>query len=96
MPKVVLAAGLGFEQSMLSVQTINYTEAHVQPRSANRTYYNWAPEMSLTLEAGGGLSALGPSLDGVWDSWIQQSPQRSDHRSTWHELRSEAAEESQF
>ena len=48
-PKVVLAAGLGFEQSMLSVQTINYTNgASPAPNSANRTYYNWAPEMTLS------------------------------------------------
>jgi len=48
-PKVVLAGGLGFEQSMLSVQTINYTNgASPAPNGANRTYYNWAPEMSLS------------------------------------------------
>jgi iron complex outermembrane recepter protein len=48
-PKVILAGGLGFEQSMLSVQTINYTNgASPAPNSANRTYYNWAPEMSLS------------------------------------------------
>ena len=48
-PKVILAGGLGFEQSMLSVQTINYTNgASPAPNGANRTYYNWAPEMSLS------------------------------------------------
>ena len=48
-PKVVLAGGLGFEQSMLSVQTINYTNgANPAPNSADRTFYNWAPEMSLS------------------------------------------------
>ncbi len=48
-PKVILAGGLGFEQSMLSVQAINYTNgANPAPSGANRTYYNWAPEMSLS------------------------------------------------
>lgn len=49
-PKWTLAAGLGFEQSMLSVQTINYTGAGaVGTRAgAERTFYNWAPEMSVT------------------------------------------------
>ncbi len=49
-PKFILAGGLGFEQSMVSVQTIGYTAAgSVQNRaSADRTFYNWAPELSLT------------------------------------------------
>ena len=48
-PKWTLAAGLGFEQSMLSVQTINYNNGAVGTRAnADRTFYNWAPEMSLT------------------------------------------------
>ncbi len=47
-PKWTLAAGLGFEQSMVSVQQINYTGATPSPTSADRTFYNWAPEMSLT------------------------------------------------
>jgi iron complex outermembrane receptor protein len=49
LPKVILAGGLGFEQSMLSVQTINYTGgANPAPNSASRTFTNWAPEMSLS------------------------------------------------
>jgi iron complex outermembrane receptor protein len=49
LPKVILAGGLGFEQSMLSVQTINYTGgANPAPNSATRTFTNWAPEMSLS------------------------------------------------
>jgi iron complex outermembrane receptor protein len=48
-PKVILAAGLGFEQSMLSVQAINYTGGVVSGRAdAQRTFTNWAPEMSLS------------------------------------------------
>jgi len=49
-PKWILAGGLGFEQSMISGQIINYTNAGaVGTRvSANRTFYNWAPEVSLT------------------------------------------------
>ena len=47
-PKWILAGGLGFEQSMISVQSIAYTGATPAPTSADRTFYNWAPEMSLT------------------------------------------------
>ena len=50
-PNVILAAGLGFEQSMLSVQAINYGPAGggpPSPSSADRTFTNWAPEMSLS------------------------------------------------
>ena len=48
-PKVILAAGLGFEQSMLSVQAINYTGgANPAPTSTSRTFTNWEPEMSLS------------------------------------------------
>ena len=51
LPNVILAAGLGFEQSMLSVQAINYGPAGggpPSPSSADRTFTNWAPEMSLS------------------------------------------------
>ena len=49
LPNVILAGGLGFEQSMVSVQAINYDAANVRtPLSATRTFTNWAPEMSLT------------------------------------------------
>ncbi len=49
LPKVILAGGLGFEQSMLSVQAINYDAAgNRSPISASRTFTNWAPEMSLS------------------------------------------------
>ena len=51
LPKVILATGLGFEQSMLSVQTVNYGPAGAGPpayNSATRTFTNWAPEMSLS------------------------------------------------
>ncbi|MCA9462743.1 MAG: TonB-dependent receptor [Nitrospira sp.] len=49
-PNWTLAAGLGFEQSMVSVQTINYDNAGAVASRAQttRTFYNWAPEMSLT------------------------------------------------
>ena len=53
-PKFILAGGLGFEQSMISVQQINYTGATPAPVSANRTFYNWAPEMSLTWKPADG------------------------------------------
>ncbi|WP_447968888.1 TonB-dependent receptor domain-containing protein [Nitrospira sp. M1] len=50
LPNWTLAAGLGFEQSIVSIQTINYDNAGaVNTRAdASRTFYNWAPEMSLT------------------------------------------------
>ena len=49
-PKWTLAAGLGFEQSIVSAQTIAYNAAGAVSSRANadRTFYNWAPEMSLT------------------------------------------------
>ncbi len=48
-PKWTLAAGLGFEQSQVSVQTINYNNGAVGTRAnADRSFSNWAPEMSLT------------------------------------------------
>lgn len=48
-PHWTLAAGLGFEQSQVSVQVINFSGGAVSSRaSVNRTFYNWAPEMSLT------------------------------------------------
>ncbi|GJL70290.1 MAG: TonB-dependent receptor [Nitrospirales bacterium] len=49
LPNWTVAAGLGFEQSIVSNQTINYTNGVVSSRpSTTKTYYNWAPEMSLT------------------------------------------------
>jgi iron complex outermembrane recepter protein len=49
LPRVILAGGLGFEQSMLSVQSINFPVAGSPTRlNADRTFTNWAPEMSLT------------------------------------------------
>jgi iron complex outermembrane recepter protein len=54
-PKWILAAGLGFEQSQVSVQTVQYAVAACPVPltvpcypSATREYTNWAPEMSLS------------------------------------------------
>lgn len=48
-PKWTLAAGLGFEQSHLSIETINYTGGAVATRpNAHRDFTNLAPEASLT------------------------------------------------
>ncbi len=48
-PNWTVAAGLGFEQSQVSVQTISYTGGAVSGRSgAERSFSNWAPEMSIT------------------------------------------------
>jgi iron complex outermembrane receptor protein len=46
LPKWTLAGGFGFEQSMLSVQTINYGTA-ITRANADRTFYNYAPELSV-------------------------------------------------
>ncbi|MCC2640863.1 MAG: putative TonB-dependent receptor [Nitrospira sp.] len=55
-PKWTLAAGLGFEQSQLSVQTISYdVTGSVNGRAnAERSFTNWAPEMSLTWKPADG------------------------------------------
>ncbi|HVG01915.1 MAG TPA: TonB-dependent receptor plug domain-containing protein, partial [Nitrospira sp.] len=47
-PKWIWAAGIGFEQSMISVDAINYEGASPLRFSANRTFYNWAPETSVS------------------------------------------------
>lgn len=49
-PTWTLAAGLGFQQSQVSVQTIDYNAGGaVNTRAgADRTFYNWAPELSLS------------------------------------------------
>ncbi len=49
LPKWTLAAGVGFQQSQISVQTINYTAgALASTPGADRTFYNWAPEVSVS------------------------------------------------
>lgn len=51
LPNWILAVGLGFEQSRLSVHATNYdpaTGALASRSSANRTFSNWAPEGSIT------------------------------------------------
>ncbi len=54
-PKWTLAAGLGFEQSQLSVQTISYTAGAVSGRAgAERSFSNWAPEVSVSWKPGDG------------------------------------------
>lgn len=49
-PNWILAVGLGFEQSRLSVQATNYDQngTFASRVSANRTFSNWAPEGSIT------------------------------------------------
>src|SRR4029079_12665937 len=47
-PTWILAGGLGLEQSMISIQSIHYERATPLRVNADRTYYNWAPELSLT------------------------------------------------
>ena len=49
LPKWTLAAGVGFQQSQISVQTINYTAGALgSTPGAERTFYNWAPEVSVS------------------------------------------------
>ncbi|MBS0169140.1 MAG: TonB-dependent receptor [Nitrospira sp.] len=47
-PKWIWAAGLGFEQSMISIDAINYEGVGPLRSGANRTFYNWAPETSVS------------------------------------------------
>jgi iron complex outermembrane receptor protein len=47
-PKWTWAAGIGFEQSMISIDAINYEGVGPLRSGANRTFYNWAPETSLS------------------------------------------------
>lgn len=67
-PNWILAVGLGFEQSHLSVQATNYdangvTAGSIDTRaSASRTFTNWAPEGSITWK---------PSAD--YRHWIRAS-----------------------
>ncbi len=63
-PNWILAVGLGFEQSRLSVDATNYDQngTFASRVSANRTFSNWAPEGSLTWK---------PSAD--YRYWIRAS-----------------------
>ena len=56
-PKWTLAGGLGMEQSMLSIQAANHSYsgtnvATTTRTGAERTFWNWAPEMSLSWKPG--------------------------------------------
>jgi iron complex outermembrane receptor protein len=53
-----LAAGLGYEQSIVSVQVTDYTSAGAVDTRNNvaRTFDNWAPEMSLTWKPAEGYT----------------------------------------
>ncbi|MCS6306391.1 MAG: TonB-dependent receptor [Nitrospira sp.] len=63
-PNWILAVGLGFEQSRLSVDATNYDQngTLASRTSANRTFSNWAPEGSVTWK---------PSAD--YRHWIRAS-----------------------
>jgi iron complex outermembrane receptor protein len=93
-PKWTLAGGLGFEQSQLSVQTISYsaTGAVSTRAAADRTFSNWAPELSLTWKpaegyrhwvrgstgyAIPGFGNLTTGLDGLAGSNLALKPQRN-------------------
>jgi iron complex outermembrane recepter protein len=90
-PKWTLAGGLGFEQSMLSVQTINYGTTTTRA-SADRTVSNWAPEASLTWKPAEGyrhwvrastgygipsFSNLTTGLDGLAGTNFSVKPQKN-------------------
>jgi iron complex outermembrane receptor protein len=47
-PGWLAAARFGFEQSLVSVQTIAFDGPARLPADASRTFYNYAPELSLT------------------------------------------------
>jgi len=93
-PKWTLAGGLGFEQSQLSIQAIDYSSAGaVSTRaSADRTFSNWAPELSLSWKPAEGyrhwirgstgygipqLSNLTTGLDGLAGTNFALKPQRN-------------------
>jgi iron complex outermembrane recepter protein len=93
-PKWTLAAGFGFEQSMVSVQTISYAASGaVDSRvNANRTFWNYAPEMSLTWKPADGyrhwvrastgygiptFSNLTTGLDGLAGTNFTLKPQKN-------------------
>lgn len=64
-PNWILAVGLGFEQSRISVQATNYdqtTGALASLASVNRTFSNWAPEGSIMWK---------PSAD--YRHWVRAS-----------------------
>lgn len=94
LPRWTAAAGASYQQSMLSVQTIDYTAAGaVNTRaSADRTFYNWAPEVSLSwkptdsqrhwVRASSGYSVpnfsnLTTGLDGLAGTNFSIKPQRN-------------------
>lgn len=93
-PKWTLAAGFGFEQSMISIQTINYAASGaVSSRAdAQRTFWNYAPEMSLTWKPAEGyrhwirastgygiptFSNLTTGLDGLAGTNFSVKPQKN-------------------
>ena len=93
-PKWTLAAGFGFEQSMISIQTINYgASGAVSSRAdAQRTFWNYAPEMSLTWKPAEGyrhwvrastgygiptFSNLTTGLDGLAGTNFSVKPQKN-------------------
>ena len=53
-PKWIFAAGLGYEWSQVSIDTINYDTPIPSRPSTTRDYSNWAPEASLTWKPGEG------------------------------------------
>ena len=67
-PKWTLAAGLGFEQSILSANVVNYNTSGptigqiASSVNVNRTFYNWAPEVSLTFRP-----------NEIWRNWARAS-----------------------
>ena len=96
-PKWTLAAGLGFEQSIVSAQTIAYNAAGAVSSRANadRTFYNWAPEMSLTWKPAEEYRHWVRGSTGYGIPGIQQSVDQSLHRIGGDQLRPEAAKKPQ-
>ena len=93
-PKWTLAGGLGFEQSMVSAQVIGYSGAGAVTTRAgtDRTFYNWAPEMSLTFKPNDtsrnwirastgyaipGIGNLTTGLDGLAGTNFSLKPQKN-------------------
>ena len=97
LPKWTLAAGLGFEQSIVSAQTIAYNAAGAVSSRANadRTFYNWAPEVSLTWKPAEEYRHWVRGSTGYGIPGIQQSADQSLHRIGRDQLRPEAAKKPQ-
>ena len=96
LPNWTLAAGLGFEQSIVSIQTINYSNgSRLQPPQHHENLLQLGSGTVTDVETRGRLPPLDQRVHRVWHSAIQQFDPQSPHRSTRFKLRLEAPKECQ-